>query len=203
MFIILASFIIFIIWLTYRLKKQENLEKSTINDFWEKEHTANQVRKKPLDDLDFVTIPFAFIPPSLLSDHETVKDCLGILEELSGKKIVNLTGYSNTDLKLQYGAANLTLLSEYDENYTLFARTIYQLARTYYENGYVSNARILLEKAVESGTDIRANYLLLADIYKAGGEPQKIEALIQRAKTLKSASANTIIHSLEESAHKS
>lgn len=203
MFIILASFIIFIIWLTYRLKKQENLEKNTINDFWEKEHTANRVRKKPLDDLDFVTIPFAFIPSSLLSDHETVKDCLGILEELSGKKIVNLTGYSNTDLKLQYGAANLTLLSEYDENYTLFARTIYQLAHAYYENGYISNARILLEKAVESGTDIRANYLLLADIYKAGGEPQKIEALIQRAKTLKSASANAIIHSLEESAHKS
>lgn len=203
MFIILASFIIFIIWLTYELKKHEKQEKDAMDSFWAKERAANRVRKKPLDDLNFVTIPSAFIPASLLSDHETVQSCLCILEELSGKKIVNLTGYSNTDLKMKYGAANLTLLSEYDENYTLFARTIYQLARIYYENGYVSNARILLEKAVESGTDIRANYRLLADIYKDSGEPQKIQELIQTAKTLKSASANIILRSLEESVHKS
>lgn len=198
MFVFLASFIIFIVWLTYELKKHEKLAKNSLNDFWAKERKANQTRKKPLDDLAFVEIPFDCIPKSLLSEDDTVKDCLNILRDLSDKKIVNFTGFSNTDLKLQYGTANLTVLSEYDENYTLYARTIYRLALAYYENGYESNARILLEKAVESGTDISGNYKLLADIYQKHGETDKIHGLITTASSLRSLAGKKITRSLEE-----
>lgn len=198
MFVFLASFIIFIIWLTYELKKHEKLAENALNDFWSREQEANLTRKKPLDDLAYVEIPFDFIPQSLLADNDTVKDCLQTLKALSDRKIVNFTGYTNTDLKLQYGTANLPLLSEYDENYTLYARTLYKLACTYYENGYESNARILLEKAVESGTDISGNYKLLADIYQKHGETHKIKALLDSASSLRSSSRKNIIRSLEE-----
>lgn len=199
MFPFLASFIIFIIWLTYELKKHEKLEKNALNDFWRREEEANQVRKKSLDNLNYIKIPFDFIPKSLLSDNEEVRDCLELLNKLSEKKIVNFTGYSNTDLKLEYGTANLTELSQYDENYTLYARTIYKLANIYYQNGYESNARILLEKALESGTDISGNYLLLAEIYQKQGENDKLGALLQSAKDLPAtASKKNLIHSLEE-----
>lgn len=199
MFPFLASFIIFIIWLTYELKKHEKLEKNALNDFWRREEEANQVRKKSLDNLNYIKIPFDFIPKSLLSDNEEVRDCLELLNKLSEKKIVNFTGYSNTDLKLEYGTANLTELSQYDENYTLYARTIYKLANIYYQNGYESNARILLEKALESGTDISGNYLLLAEIYQKQGENDKLDALLQSAKDLPAtASKKNLIHSLEE-----
>lgn len=199
MFLILASLIIPVIWLTYELKKHDKLEKNAMNDFWQREKEANQVRKKPIDNLNYVKIPFDFIPESLLSDHEEVQDCLELLNKLSEKKIVNFTGYSNTDLKLEYGAANLTELSQYDENYTLYARTIYKLANIYYRNGYESNARILLEKALESGTDISSNYLLLAEIYQKHGETDKLKSLLQSAKNLRSASSKkSLIRSLEE-----
>lgn len=198
MFVFLASFIIFIAWLTYELKKHEKLEKNSLNDFWAKEREANRTRKKSLDDLAYVKIPFDCIPKSLLPEDDTVQDCLSVLQGLSDKKIVNFTGFSNTDLKLQYGAANLTVLSEYDENYTLYARTIYRLALAYYQNGYESNARILLEKAVESGTDISGNYKLLADIYQTHGETDKIRGLLTRASSLRSAAGKKIIRSLEE-----
>ncbi len=199
MFPFLASFIIFIIWLTYELKKHEKLEKNALNDFWRREEEANQVRKKSLDNLNYIKIPFDFIPKSLLSDNEEVQDCLELLNKLSEKKIVNFTGYSNTDLKLEYGTANLTELSQYDENYTLYARTIYKLANIYYRNGYESNARILLEKALESGTDISGNYLLLAEIYQKQGENVKLGALLQSAKDLPAtASKKNLIRSLEE-----
>lgn len=202
MFVFLASFIIFIIWLSYELKKHEKLDKKATEDFWKREQEANHVRKKDLDHLSYVQIPFEYIPKSLLSDNNTVSDCLSVLETLSDKKIVNLSGYSNTDLKLEYGTANLTILSEYDENYTVYARTIYKLARAYYENDYESNARILLEKAIESGTDITGNYTLLADIYQKHGETDKIQGLLDAAAALRSAtSKNTIIRSLEEYAH--
>lgn len=204
MFPFLASFIILIIWLTYELKKYDKLEKNALNDFWQKEEEANRVRKKPLDNLNYVKIPFDFIPQSLLADREDVKDCLELLNRLSEKKIVNFTGYSNTELKLEYGAANLTELSQYDENYTLYARTIYKLAGIYYQEGYESNARILLEKALESGTDISGNYLLLAEIYQKRGETDKLKSLLEAAKDLRSAaSKGSLIKSLEEYARES
>jgi hypothetical protein len=202
MFPFLASFIVFCIWLTYQLKKHEKLEETTLNDFWSRERQANQVRKKSLDNLPYVEIPFDYIPRSLLSDNEMVQECLSILDGLSEQKIVNFTGYTNTDLKLQYGTANLTLLSKYDENYTLYARTLYQLASIYYENGYESNARLLLEKAVESGTDITGNYTMLADIYQRHDETERIQALLDSASSLHSSSQKKIIRSLEEYVHK-
>lgn len=201
MFPFLASFILFIIVLTYILKKSEKAESNALNEFWAKERQANQTRKKNLDGLDYVEIPFQYIPKSLLSDNDTVQDCIKTLEALGAKKIVNLTGYSNTDLKIQYGTANLTVLSEYDENYTLYARTIYKLARTYYDNGYESNAAILLEKAIESGTDITGNYTLLAEIYQKKGEQEKIKRLIDSAGSIRSITQKNIIRSLEEYVH--
>lgn len=199
MFFILASLIIPIIWLTYELKKHNKIEKNALNDFWQREELANQVRKKPLDNLNYVKIPFDIIPKSLLSDNEEVRDCLDLLNRLSERKIVNFTGYSNTDLKLEYGAANFTELSQYDENYTLYARTMQKLANLYYQNGYESNARILLEKAIESGTDISASYLLLAEIYQKQKETAKLNALLQSAKSLSFVSSKkSLIHSLEE-----
>lgn len=203
MLLILASLIIPIIWLTYELKKHDKLEKNALNDFWRREEEANLVRKKPLDNLNYVEIPFDFIPESLLADNEEVKDCLELLNKLSEKKIVNFTGFSNTDLKMEYGAANLTELSQYDENYTLYARTIYKLANLYYRNGYESNARVLLEKAVESGTDISGNYLLLARIYQEHKETDKLNSLLWSAENLRSAaSKKNLIRSLEECARK-
>ena len=203
MFPILASFIIFAVWLTYEIKKHEKMEDNALDDFWAREHKANNTRRKSLDGLDYIKIPFECIPKSLLPYDEAVQDCLSTLERLSDKKIVNLTGYTNTDLKIEYGTANLTVLSSYDENYTLYARTIYKLAKLYLENGYESNARVLLEKGVESGTDIKDTYMLLKDMYAKNHEEDKMKALIEAASSLRSANRNIILRSLEGSAHKS
>ena len=203
MFPILASFIIFVVWLTYEIKKHEKMEDNALDDFWAREHKANNTRRKSLDGLDYIKIPFECIPKSLLPYDEGVQDCLSTLERLSDKKIVNLTGYTNTDLKIEYGTANLTVLSSYDENYTLYARTIYKLAKLYLDNGYESNARVLLEKGVDSGTDIKDTYILLKDMYAKNHEEAKIKALIEAASSLRSANRDIILRSLEGSSHKS
>lgn len=197
MFPFLAT-IVFVFWLTYELKKHDRINKKAYEDFWEKERKANLVRKKALDNLPYITVPLEYIPKSLLSEDADVNDCINILEHLSERKIVNLTGYTNTDLKLEYGAPNLNTLMEYDENYTLYARTMNKLAHAYYDAGYESNARILLECCIESNTDIKASYLLLAQIYKKHGETEKMDKLINTAKNLPSASKKSIIRVLEE-----
>lgn len=195
---VLASLFIITIIISRALKKEQKESEKALQEYFAREHEANRTRKQPLDDLSYVEIPFAFIPKSLLEDNASVQDCHETLERLSGKKIVNFTGYSNTDLKFQYGVANLPTLMAYDENYTLYARTIYKLAKLYYDNGYESNARILLEKAVDSGTDITANYTLLASIYQTAGEQDKILSLIKQTECLRSASKTNIKRSLEE-----
>lgn len=115
---ILASFIVFGFYLTFILKRSKKKEKNMKEDFWERERLANTVRRKSLDGLNYVEIPFDLLPMEMLAEHPGVREFHEKLRELSGKKIVNFTGYSNTDLKLAYGAPNINLLSEYDQNFT-------------------------------------------------------------------------------------
>ena len=102
------------------------------------------------------------------------KQCVDILKTLSTQPIVNLTGYSNTDLKLEYGTANITALSDYDQNYTVLVRTLQKWADLLWDNGFVSQAAAIMEFAVSTKTDISRTYYRLAEYYCANGQKDKI-----------------------------
>lgn len=133
------------------------------------------------------------------ADHEAVKECLDIIQTLSEQTIVNLTGYTNTDLKLMYGAPNITALTCYDQNYTLLARTLQKWASLLHEQGYIAQARTILEFAISTHTDVSGTYRLLSSIYRAAGEPEKNAYLLEVARTLNGASKNIIVRILQES----
>ncbi len=193
-----ASFIVFCLWLTYEIHKHRNMEQQTMDDFWEKELAANRTKRKPLDDLNYIQIPLDTFPMSVLSDNPVILECHEILTELSTEKIVNLTGISNTDLKLQYGAPNIKILSAYDQRYTTLARTLQTFGNELYENGYTNEARTVLEFAVSTHTDISSTYKLLCKIYKEQNQPQKINELLPIAKELNSGLKNSIVQMLME-----
>lgn len=197
----LASFLLFTALLTYELHKSRNIEENTMNDFWKKERDANNVRKKNLDSLLYISIPFDRLPMEALSDREDIKEIHLQLQRLSTQKIVNLTGITNTDLKLTYGTANITALTEYDQNYTLLARTLYQWGRLLFEENLIPQAKQVLQFGIETGTDISGNYKLLATIYQSEGETEKLEELISRASSLNSLMKNSIINSLKDICH--
>lgn len=194
----LASFIIFIIWLTFMLIKSRRREEKQQKLFWERERLANSTRKKPLDDLAYISIPLDTLPMDTASQDSAVLECLEIIRALTTQTIVNLTGYSNTDLKLMYGAPNITLLTEYDQNYTLLVRTLQKWASLLYRYGYLQEARTILEFAVSTDTDVSSTYKLLATIYQDLHEPEKIQDLLQTAASLRSLSKNTIVRILQE-----
>lgn len=193
-----ASFIVFCLWLTYEIHKHRNMEQKTMDDFWEKELAANRTKRKPLDDLNYIQIPLDTFPMSVLSDNPVILECHEILTQLSTEKIVNLTGISNTDLKLQYGAPNIKILSAYDQRYTTLARTLQTFGNELYENGYTNEARTVLEFAVSTHTDISSTYKLLCKIYKEQNQPQKINELLPIAKELNSGLKNSIVQMLME-----
>lgn len=195
---ILASLIIFglVIHRASRLQRKEK-ESEDIN-FWERERLSNSVRRKSLDDLSYITIPMESLPLDAMTKEPSVAECLQTLKDLTNQPIVNLTGYSNTDLKLEYGTANLTVLSEYDQNYTILVRTLQQWAEALYQNGYVEEAQAVLEFSISTQTDISHSYYLLAEIYASKLEFSKIEQLYDTVQTLHSANKTVIARTLQE-----
>lgn len=194
----LASFIVFSLFISFTIKRQAKNKKKTDSDFWARERQANSVRRKSLDTLNYIHIPLDSFPTDLLNDNPEVMDCISAIESLTALKIVNLTGWSNTDLKLEYGTANITALTDYDQNYTLLVRALQKWADILLDAGYGKEAAILMEFAVNTRTDISRTYYQLADYWAFRGEKFRIEDLIRIAGELRSSNRDSIIRHLEE-----
>ena len=166
--------------------------------FWQKEHSANSVRKKSLEGLNYLSIPLEQLPTKAHSEDSFIMEYIETLSTLSGCKIVNFTGISNTDLKLTYGTANITVLTEYDQNYTILVTTLQKWADKLYSLADMDSARAVLEYAVSIGSDVTRTYLLLADIYKKQGTGERIEDLITAASKLTTPSGKIILRKLQE-----
>ena len=197
--IVLASLILLCSIIARNIKRQSKTERQKEQSFWERERRANSVRRKPLDNLEYITVPMEQFPTGLLTENPIVKECIETLEILSTQPIVNLTGYSNTDLKLEYGTANITVLMEYDQNYTLLVRTLQKWADILLENGYTKEAETLMEFSVSTRTDVSRTYYKLAEIYAARLETERVQALIETAGELRSSNKKAIVRTLQES----
>jgi len=198
-FPILASFLVFIIIVAIFNKKTTNIHKKRSEEYWQRERQSNFVRKKTLENLEYISIPFSSFPTDTATDDEIIASCLRDLESLRDEKIVNFTGYSNTDLKMEYGTANITVLSQYDQNYTLFVRALQSWGSRLYELGYKEEALTVLEYAIATRTDISGTYYLAASIYQEKNQPEKIKHLLFVADTLQSAMKGPIVRTLKES----
>lgn len=178
MFPFLTIFIIFLVVLTYHLKKSDAAQAKVQSDFWEKERQSNAVRKKDISKLDYINIPFEKIPQQL---HTSAEEAFFALAE---KPMLNLTGISNTDLKLQYGTANLKVLSEYDANFIDMVALLPEYTEELLEAGQEATARELLEFAVGCNADSRKIYSQLASIYQSHNETDNLQKLMEASEQL-------------------
>lgn len=197
MFPVLASVLIFIVILSYNIKKYDKIQNKELQEFWEKENKANFVRRKSLDNLPYIKVPEILLSDDIPS-NEKCAEALSLLAHLKDCRILNLTGISNTDLKLTYGTANLTELTEYDQNYTLLARSLNTIGEAFYNEGNDARAKEYLEYAISTNTDISGTYKILANIYIKENNTEGIEQLKVTAGQLKSVMAPSIIRYLDE-----
>ncbi|WP_092336677.1 hypothetical protein [Butyrivibrio sp. M55] len=167
--------------------------------FWEKERKSNNVRRKSLENLDYICIPVDVLPFGTCGSNKELENSEQNVLALKDEKIVNLTGITNTDLKLEYGTANITELSLYDQNYTALVRALQNWGKALYDAGRYEDATKVLEFAVKTRSDITATYKLLIDMYKtklflsAPEIEKKINSLIPIADNLNSLSRLTIL----------
>lgn len=180
------------------LRKKHTKRQNNISDkFWEKERIANQTRRQDISDLPYITIPLEKFPIGIL-ENDTIKECENILSELSEKRILNLGTQTNTDLKLAYGSANLSSLTEYEQNFTTLCQTLVTYASALLSEEQPSSAQTVLEYGISIGSDVSQNFLLLADIYKSQGAVGKIEELIVTAEQLDSLMKHSILEKLNQ-----
>lgn len=191
-----ASFIVLVILFSIKLHQRREKDAKQYENFWAEEARANATRRKSLDGLDYISIPFDTLPTQLLIDNESVSEYLDTLHTLSERPIVNLTGYTNTELKLMYGAPNIDILIAYDQAYTVLARTLNDWGELLHKEGYDREALEVLEFAISTRTDVIATYVTLSQIYTDLNQPEKIEHLIAVASELKSLSKNAILKNL-------
>lgn len=196
--IILASSIVVIILISVATRRQKKSNAEQEESFWDRERRANSTRRKSLDGLNYITIPLETFPTHILQQDSVVMECIEILESLTSQKIVNFTGYSNTDLKLEYGAANINLLSDYDQNFTVLVRTLQKWADVLIEAGYIKEACVLMEYAVNIGTDVSRTYDKLAQYYASQEDAASIDRLKRMAENLRSSSRDVILRHLNQ-----
>lgn len=197
-FYILASLILFGAVIVRAARMSRRRKENADRQFWEREEAANRVRRKSLDGLPYIRIPWEELPCELPTDRAELREIFATLRTLATRPIVNLTGYTNTDLKLEYGAPNLTLLSEYDANYTLLACTLEKWARLLLEDHREQDAVQVMEFAVSTMTDVRQTYFRLADYYLSCHESEKLSALLETARALRSSNRQAILSYLEQ-----
>lgn len=164
--------------------------------FWAREEKSNNVRRKDIADLDYIKIPVDTLPFVATDDYD-INICQKEIKAMADNKILNLSGISNTDLKLQYGTANITLLSEYDENCTRLFVTLANLTGHLAKKGFHKEAVAFGEYAISIGSDVSRTYYVLADEYIYEGRASKIESLIEKAKEIKTPVGPIIIKELQ------
>lgn len=191
-----ASFIVLCLLLMYEIHKRRNKEAKKYQEFWDEEQRANSTRRKSLDDLNYIIIPSQLLDISVDVNDEQLTEYKNTLLDLSQETIVNLTGYTNTDLKLKYGAPNIDILSAYDAKYTLLARTLNDYGLKLYQANQVNDAQTVLEFAVSTNTDVSATYNTLAKIYSETSQKDKIKELIEIASNINSLMSKSIVNNL-------
>lgn len=118
--------------------------------------------------------------------------------KLADCRIINLTGISNTELRLTYGTANLDPLTTYDHNFTILIRTLQKWGTLLVSAEKKEDAVTVLSYAVSIGSDIAGTYATLSRLYKERGELSKIEELKASAEKLTTLMKPSILRDLEQ-----
>ncbi len=184
--------------LMHNLQRNRKIAEKRSAQFWANEAAANETRRQDISQLDYIYIPLELLPFGTDSS-ESSRHCENIIHDLDTKRILNLNAYTNTDLKLQYGIANLAFLSECDEHFLLLIRTLYQWACILLEDGYTKEAIQVAEYSIRIGSDISGCYYMLADYYCTLDNTAALDALRKSAEAITGLQADSIREYLNKS----
>lgn len=179
-----CCFVVFLLWLRYEMRTGNQASNEESDAFWARERESNFIPKKDISKLDYIQVPLASFPFCDNTTDEKLADLQDKVRASADKKMLNLTGMTNTDLKFAYGSANYPVLADYDQNFTVFIRNLYAWAKYLHETDKISEARSLLEFGVSCRSDISGNYYLLGSIYLKNDNLDAFDQLLKQAEDI-------------------
>lgn len=189
-------FLIFVVWLAVRYRSGDRKSQQLQEDFWENEAKANSAPAIDLDSIHYISIPLEKFPLGLCPEDEILQ-MESRLKELSEKRILNLTGKTNTELKATYGVKNLPAIMEIGENFDQLTVLLKDYASALIQRKHISEAVSVLEFGVGIGTDISQHYIMLGQCYHQLGKSDKIDYLIEQVNTRDLLLGPSIVRQLE------
>ncbi len=203
MHFILPYFIIILIVIQLYLKKSTRSGSERSKKYWEREQKANSTRKQDISTLNYIkwddslpAIDNSLTLADILNNSPEALKAYNNIQTLKTEPMLNLSEYSNTDLKLKYGVANLDTLTQYEDNYTSFIKSLSELGHILIEHKDISDATAFLEYAVKIGSDIRLTYTDLYALYSEAENASKIRQLRQYASIIKSVNKDLIVSAI-------
>lgn len=175
--VFLICFILFLIWFRVKMKQNNSASTETSETFWEREERANFARRQDISNLDYITVSEADLPFVSEMDEreaELVKEVRNRMQ----RKMLNLSGLTNTDLKEKYGFANLEELSGCDQNFMYFIRSLSRWGEYLFTQGDTGRSKQIMEYSKALGSDISTVYVTLGKIYASEGNTSGLEELI-------------------------
>lgn len=190
-----------LVWvLNHNIKRNKVNNKETVRDYLKREEEANFVRKKDISNLPYIKVPLDKLPIDITLNDEKkqskIEKYRKEIEYLSDKTMLNLIGITNTELKEQYGVANLDKLMTYDQNYARMLSNLQWYAAEIYDE-YPAEAVRIMEYMVDTGTDIIGTFELLGRYYAGINDMEAFNSLFDRIPDKSSVSGKTIISKLE------
>ncbi|MBR4513556.1 MAG: hypothetical protein IKO61_01525 [Lachnospiraceae bacterium] len=196
--LISAGLISSLVWLIYRANSISNRRtRQTREDFLEAEAKANATRRADISGLPYLQIEEALLSlPLDKAESAGAAREVKLMKELVPKRILNLSMYTNTELKSMYGPANLEELSAADDRFTELIRLLNAMGKKLVEAGDTASARSVLEYAVSIDSDISETFTMLAEIYISEKDTPAFDALYAKAEAITSISRDLTLSKL-------
>lgn len=148
--------------LRHKINKGSNKSKEALDHFLIEEHRANFITKKNLPNELLLHIDSDQIPPN------TSTECEGLFQQVvrqSTLPMVNLSQYTNLQLKQTFGVNHLDTLIQYEQNYISFLQTLTAYGIALHNAGYIQDSIQSLEYCLNFGCDLNKCYLYLIKNY--------------------------------------
>lgn len=174
--------------------KTTNAAEKKSDDFWRRENESNFVRKKDISGLSYIKVSEAELPFEENLPHDSeMYDVEKRIKKLFDRPVLNLSGMSNTDIKIEYGTANFSVLSEADTNFLSLIRDLDKWGRLLEKEDRTADAKKVFEYSVSIGSDIGSTLKALGSIYRTEGNREGIRSLIKLAEESESPTMKSVI----------
>ena len=176
----LTSIVLMGLVINNAIRRSNARSKKAMDEFWERERSSFKAPSRSVSDLEYITFPDD-LPLNISTDDPQIKEYQETLVNITKNKVLDLSGISNTDIRMAYGSKNMEELSRADQRYTTLCRILNSLSKAYMKTGHSAEALTLLEFAISCGSDIKESWMLLGQYHMDRDEREEMDKLIERA----------------------